>query len=160
MPIIALSTSNPLIDGRQSDRALDIRFGIERRFDEMGHATLPELCLRDGRRADLVAICPKGRITIVEIKSSVADLQADTKWRDYLDHCDQFYFATLADVPAHIFPKDKGFLVADRYGCEVVREADAEPVSAARRKDVHLRFARQAAQRLRRAEHHGLETRP
>lgn len=157
MPIIAPGIANPLVDGRQSDRALMIRCGIERYFEELGQVTLAELSLRDGRRADVVAICPRGRITIVEIKSSVADFQADTKWPDYLDHCDQFYFATLADVPPQIFPANAGFIVADRFGCEIVRDAEPAPVAAARRKDVHLRFARQAAQRLRRAELFGVD---
>lgn len=160
MPIIAPGLTNPLVDGRQSERALVIRGGVERYFEELGQITLPEVSLRNGRRADIVALCPKGRITIVEIKSSVTDYQIDTKWPDYLEHCDHFYFATLADVPAEIFPQDRGFIVADRFGCEVVRTAETFPLAAARRKDVHLRFARQAAQRLRRAELFGLDIQP
>ncbi|MEO1398005.1 MAG: MmcB family DNA repair protein [Pseudomonadota bacterium] len=160
MPIIAPGLTNPLVDGRQSERALVIRGGVERYFEELGQTTLAELSLRNGRRADIVALCPKGRITIVEIKSSVADFQVDTKWPDYLEHCDQFFFATLADVPANIFPEDRGFIVADRFGCEIVRSAESSPLAPARRKDVHLRFARQAGQRLRRAELFGLDVPP
>jgi hypothetical protein len=35
----------------------------------------------------------KGEIWIVEIKSSPADYLSDSKWRDYMDFCDRFYFA-------------------------------------------------------------------
>jgi len=158
MPIISPALANPLVDGRQSDRALSVRHGVETYFADLGHASLCEVTLRNGRRADLVALCPKGLITIVEIKSSVADFQADNKWPDYLDQCDQFYFATLADVPASIFPEETGFMVADRFGCAILRDAASAPVQASRRKDLHIRFARQAAQRLRRVEQFGVET--
>ena len=52
---------NPLADGRQSDRALLVRRGVQRLFAQMGAAVLPELCLPTGRRADLVALTAKGR---------------------------------------------------------------------------------------------------
>ena len=51
MPIVSLSTENPFVDGRQSQRALTIRTGVERYFAEAGWATLPELTLPTGRRA-------------------------------------------------------------------------------------------------------------
>jgi len=53
---------------------------------------LAEMPLRNGRRADLMGIDPKGRIIIVEIKVSRADLLSDGKWPDYLDFCDRFYW--------------------------------------------------------------------
>ncbi|MEL6947578.1 MAG: MmcB family DNA repair protein [Pseudomonadota bacterium] len=152
MPILSLQNSDPRVDGRQSDRALTIRAGVARYFEEAGHAVLSELSLKGGRRADLVCLCPKGRVTIVEIKSSRADFEADHKWADYLDHCDAFYFATLADVPADIFPASHGFIIADQYFCDVVRESAPNRLSAQRRKDVLLRCARQVALRLRRLE--------
>ena len=44
-------------------------------------------------RADVIALCGAGKLTIVEIKSSVADFRADRKWPDYRDFCDRFFFA-------------------------------------------------------------------
>ncbi len=150
MPIVQLAVSNPFIDGRQSDRALEIRAGAERYFTEHGCATLPEMTLSSGRRADLVALSPKGTVTIVEIKSSVADFRVDTKWPDYRDDCDALIFATLADVPAGIFPDDTGLMICDSYGADLLRNAPHHPMKPARRRDVHLRFARAAAMRLSR----------
>ncbi len=56
MPIISAIPQNPLIDGRQSERAMLVRRGVQRLLSEMGAHVLPELSLATGRRADLVAI--------------------------------------------------------------------------------------------------------
>ena len=107
----------------------------------------------NGRRADLVAIDSKGHLTIVEIKVSRADLVGDCKWRDYLEHCDRFFWAVphslcgLLDA-AHFLPDEAGLLVADRYDAAVHREAVLRPLSPARRKAEWLNFARRAARRL------------
>ena len=158
MPLVTLATANPFVDGRQSERALTIRGGVERFLHAQGWATLPELTLPGGRRADLVALTPKGEVTIVEVKSSLADLRADAKWPDYRDHCDALVFATLADVPLDAFPRDAGLMLADAYGAETVRQAPHHPLSAHRRKRMHLLFGRAAALRLRRCcDHAGVD---
>ncbi|MGB7432182.1 MAG: MmcB family DNA repair protein [Ahrensia sp.] len=152
MPIISAYESNPLDDGRQSDRALAVRRGVQRLLDDLGLAHVPEVTLANGRRADIVALGKDGAIWIIEVKSSVADLRADNKWPDYRDFCDRLYFATLPDVPAEIFPQDAGFIVADSLGAAMIRDASTHKLSAARRKAMTLRFARQAAMRLHHAE--------
>lgn len=160
MPIVSVSTTNPFIDGRQSERAMTIRNGVERHFTESGWVALPELTLKDGRRADLFLVSPKGEMVIIEVKSSIADFQADNKWPDYRAHSDFLYFATLPDVPAEIFPEDAGLIVADNYGAEILREAPEHKLNAARRKSLMLRFARASAQRLARlCAHAGIESR-
>jgi hypothetical protein len=135
-------------DGRQSERALAIRRGVCRRLRAEGLALIPEVTLRSGRRADLVALGPDGAITIVEIKSSVEDFRADAKWRDYLFHSDHFYFATGPHVPADIFPLDAGLIVADPYGADILRESVCERMPAATRKEMLIRIARAGALRL------------
>jgi hypothetical protein len=101
------------IDGRQSARALAIRRGVCRRMRAEGLALIPEVTLRSGRRADLVALGSDGAITIIEIKSSVEDYRADGKWQDYCLHADHFFFATGPHVPPEIFPLNAGLIVAD-----------------------------------------------
>ncbi len=158
MPIVSFATSDPFVDGRQSDRALQIRTGVESRYHDMGWACLPEVTLKHGRRADLVALSPKGVIHIVEVKSSIADMRADNKWPDYRSFCDQLFFATLADVPKDIFPSDCGFLVADQFGAELLREAPIHKMAAATRRELTVRLARSAAMRLSRCcAHAGLD---
>jgi hypothetical protein len=136
------------LDGRQSERALAIRRGVCRRLRAERLAVIPEVTLNSGRRADLVALSATGLITIVEIKSSIEDFRADSKWREYAWHSDAFYFATGPHVPADIFPEDVGLMIADPYGAEVVREAPVEKLPAATRKEMLIRIARAGALRL------------
>jgi len=136
------------VDGRQSERALAIRRGVCRRLRGQGLALIPEVTLRSGRRADLVALAGDGTITIVEIKSSIEDFRADSKWQDYCLHADRFYFATGPHVPPDIFPQDAGLIVADSYGAEILRESGCAKLNAATRKEMLIRFARAGAHRL------------
>ena len=150
MPIVNLNPVNPLQDGRQSLRALEIRRGVVRQFQNMGLALISELTLANNRRADLIGIDRKGQVVIIEIKSSVEDFRVDKKWPEYQQFCDMFYFATLADVPADIFPESEGLIIADNYGCEIIREAETQKLAGATRKALTMRFARASAQRLER----------
>ena len=152
MPLISLHASDPLADGRQSDRALLVRRGVMALFFEMRWSCVPELTLASGRRADLVGLSPKGEIWIVEIKSSVEDFRADTKWPDYRDYADKVFFASHPGVDQVIFPQDAGFILADGHGAEIVRSAPEHRLAAARRKAMTLRIARFAADRAARAE--------
>ena len=113
---------------------------------------MAELALANGRRADVVALDPHGRITIVEVKVSRADLLGDTKWPTYSDFADAFAFAVPEGFPLAELPDGPGILVGDGYGAVVVRPAPSTPLSAARRKAVLLRFAATAAARLHRLE--------
>lgn len=152
MPFVAPILANPLIDGRQSERAMLVRRGVQRMLSEMRAHVLPELCLASGRRADLAALTRTGDIWIIEIKSSIEDFRVDRKWPEYRLHCDRFFFATHPDVPASIFPEEAGFILSDGYGAELMREAPEHRLSAATRKAVMLRIARAGASRLLAAE--------
>ena len=139
------------VDRRQSETALLIARGTRRYLRALGFATLAEMSLRSGRRADLVALGTDGTLLIVEIKSSVADFRADSKWRDYRAYCDKLHFAVTADMPQEIMPDDAGLLVADSYGAGLVRDAPEHRLAPARRRLMTLQFAQLAANRL-----HGL----
>jgi hypothetical protein len=154
MPIVAFDSSDPMTDGRQSARALEVRRGVLRLLAETSVIAIAEMPLASGRRADIVGLDPRGRFIIVEVKSSLEDLRADRKWPDYYGHCDRFYFATLADVPCEAFPSEEGLIIADRYGAEILREAREAPMAGATRRSMLLRFARLAAMRLDRVIAH------
>jgi hypothetical protein len=125
---------------------------MQRLLIDMKHASLPELGLSNGRRADIVSISDKGEIWIVEIKSSIEDFRVDRKWPDYRAYCDRLFFATLPDVPAAIFPEECGLFVSDSYGAELLRDAPEHRLSPASRKALTLNFSRIAAARLMQAE--------
>jgi len=150
MPILTYKSSNPLVDGRQSDNALMIQRGVMRHFQLNNVVMVPELTLANGMRADLTGIDEKGRIIVIEIKSSVEDFKVDQKWHIYQEYCDWFYFASHAGVGEGIFPQNEGFILADEYGAEIIREAEEQKLGAARRKSMTLCFARAAATRLER----------
>ena len=132
-------------DGRQSAIALNVQRGVRRLFAQLGHATIPEFTLASGRRADVIALAPDGVLTIIEIKSCVADFRADRKWPDYQDFCDRFYFAVPDTVPLEILPEDRGLIIADGFGAAIIRDSVRHPLPGARRKAVTLRFAQSAA---------------
>jgi hypothetical protein len=152
MPIVNLHRADPLVDGRQSGRAMLVRRGVQRLMEEMRVALLPEMPLDSGRRADLVGLTERGDVVIVEIKSSVEDFRADRKWPSYRLHCDRLYFATHPGVPPDIFPEECGLILSDGYGAEILREAPEHRLGGATRKVMTLGFARHAASRLQAAE--------
>jgi hypothetical protein len=115
--------------------------------------TVTEVSLGNGRRADLMGLCPKGFVTIVEVKTSRADLLGDAKWTEYLDYCDRFFWAVPATLSAllerpEMLPERAGLIIADRYDAAIVREAASVPLASSRRRAETLRFARRAARRL------------
>lgn len=134
--------------------AAEVARGVTRMLLRHDLTAMGEVPLDGGRRADLMAIDARGRIVIVEIKVSRADLLGDGKWQDYLDHCDRFFWAVPAgfdarplDGPAFL-PERTGVIVADRYDAAIVREAHGTPLAAHVRKRCTLAFARRAARRL------------
>ena len=137
-----------MADDHLNPCASDICRGVLRLFADLNFTGVTEMTLANGRRADIAAIGPKGEITIVEVKSSVADFRSDGKWPDYRPFCDRFYFAVSHGFPRELIPEETGLIVADGFGGAVLRDPEASPLAAARRKAVTLRFARLAASRL------------
>src|ERR1700751_2503266 len=76
--------------------------GAGRLLVALGYAPLAEVSLPNGRRADLMALGPRGEIAIAEIKSSLEDYRADRKWSEYQPFCDVFYFAVAPHFPRQI----------------------------------------------------------
>src|SRR6478609_10048051 len=134
MPVSTSLAIAPPVDGRQSDTALAVARGTRRLLASLGFASVTELPLASGRRADIVALGPDGAVWIVEIKSSVEDFRADRKWAHYRAHCDRLYFAIPDHVPAEIMPPDAGLILADAYGAAVLRDPSEHRLAGAARK--------------------------
>jgi hypothetical protein len=113
-----------------------------------GFACVPELSLANGRRADVLALGRKGEVWIIEIKSSPADYLSDSKWRDYMEFCDRFFFAIPAGMDPSLIDEGAGLIIADAWGADIVRDAAEARLAGARRKAVTLLVARTAAMRL------------
>lgn len=134
--------------------AADVLRGTCRLLVRAGVAPLAEVPLGNGRRADIMGIDAQGRLTIVEIKVSLADLRGDRKWPEYLDYCDRFFWAVPAGFALGLFdtadfaPDRTGLIIADRFDAETLRDAPWTALNAARRRVETLRFARRAAARV------------
>ena len=139
-----------LFDGRQSETAMRIMRGVSRMLSSQNFASLPEVTLPNHRRADLLAVGPRGEIWIIEIKSSLTDFQTDTKWPEYLEFCDCFFFAVEPGFPIDRLPEDCGLVLADAYGGEITRPAPVVKLPPARRAVLTRRVARVGANRLTR----------
>jgi hypothetical protein len=121
--------------------------GAGRLMAALGYAPLAEVTLPNGRRADIMALGPRGEIAIAEVKSGILDFRTDQKWGDYLPYCDHFYFAVAPEFPREILPEDPGLIVADAFGGAVLREPPVTPLAGARRKALTIAFGRLAAMR-------------
>ena len=127
--------------------------GVARMFLRHDVMILPEVSLRNRRRADLMGIDAKGQIVIVEIKVARSDLLGDTKWTEYLDFCDRFYWALPIGFDASpvdgaaFLPERTGLIIADAYDAEMVRPAATNALAPARRKTETMRLARRAMHR-------------
>lgn len=132
------------------ETTLSVTRGAARLMLDMGYAPLLEVCLPNGRRADVMAIGPKGDIVICEVKSGVDDYRVDRKWHEYAPFCDAFYFAVAPEFPLEVLPDEPGLIVADGFGGAVVRDGPVAPLAPARRKALTLAFARLGAMRTMR----------
>ena len=127
--------------------------GVQRLFARNDIWCLTEMPLRGGRRADVMGIDAKGRIVIVEIKVARADLLGDSKWTDYLEFCDRFYWGLApqldrACMQTEAFrPEVCGLIVADGYDAEILRPAASMPLATARRRVEVERLARASMRR-------------
>ncbi|TNE67097.1 MAG: DNA repair protein MmcB-related protein [Alphaproteobacteria bacterium] len=128
--------------------------GAMRLLMDLGFAPLTEIPFTNGRRADIVGVGKAGELVVVEVKSCLADFRSDSKWPEYLDYGDRFYFAVDADFPRAVLEEETslpgctGIIIADQYGGDIVREAAPRSVNAARRRKLTLSIARLGAYRL------------
>jgi hypothetical protein len=130
------------------ERSLSIRRSAARFCGQLAWAALHEVPLPNGRRADLLALCPDGCFVCIEVKSGVRDFLTDAKWSAYREFCDALYFAVDAEFPRGLLPADVGLIVADHGGAEMLRPAPTHPLAPARRRALLHRFAMLAAGRL------------
>ncbi|MFI4975633.1 MAG: DNA repair putative endonuclease MmcB [Caulobacterales bacterium] len=138
MEVVVFSLSRP-------ETTSAVTRGAARLFLDLGYAPLAEVTLPNGRRADIMALGPRGEIAIVEVKSSLEDFRTDRKWGEYAPYCDAFYFAVAPEFPREILPEEPGLIVADGFGGAVLREPPVIVLAGARRKALTVAFGRLAA---------------
>ena len=139
---------DPTEGGHEQDLARLLARGVCRALSERGLATLTEFTLISGRRVDVIGLDRAGQVTIVEVKSSLADFRSDRKWQEYVDFCDAFFFAVPVGFPREVLPDDCGLMAADPYGAVVLRDSPDFKLNGTRRRAQNLRFGLVAAERL------------
>ncbi|MGI4798989.1 MAG: MmcB family DNA repair protein [Janthinobacterium lividum] len=130
------------------ERAAGIRRATALLCVRLGWSPVHEMPLPNHRRADILALRADGGFACIEVKSGLRDFQTDSKWPEYRDYADTLYFAVDDDFPCDCLPIDTGLIIACGREAEVVREAPAHPLPAARRRALLHRFAALAARRL------------
>ncbi len=143
--VLGVSLSAPLSSRPETTGA--VTRGAIRLLAALGYAPVLEAPLPNGRRADVMALGPKGDILIVEVKSSLEDYRTDRKWAEYAPFCDAFYFAVPPEFPRALLPEGPGLIVADGFGGAILKDAPSVILAAARRKALTLSLARLAAMR-------------
>lgn len=131
----------------RSDITSAVTRGAARLFVAMGYSPVLEVGLPNGRRADIMALGPRGQIAVAEVKSGLLDFRTDQKWHEYRPFCDTFFFAVAPEFPRGALPEEPGLIVADAFGGAVLREAPTVALASARRKALTIAFARLAAGR-------------
>jgi len=130
------------------ERSLAIRRAAARLCGRLGWAPVHEMPLPNGRRADIFALRPDGGFACIEVKSGPRDFLTDAKWPEYRDYSDALYFAVDDAFPLDLLPAEVGLIVASEGVAEMIRDAPAHPLAAARRRSLLQRFAWLAALRL------------
>lgn len=130
--------------------------GVSRHLLSYDFVTIEEFVPERGLRVDVMALGPKGELWVIECKSSRADFQTDQKWQGYLDWCDRYFWAVDESFPTDLLPTDTGLIIADGYDGEIIRMPPEDKLTAARRKKLTRKFARDAARRLHRLRDPGV----
>ena len=122
----------------------------EKLFLDAGEAVSKEFTLKNSRRANLIALSPKQKLSIIEVKSSRRDFTSDHKWPEYIGFADYFYFAVAEDFPQEILPDERmcGIILSDGFDALIARPAPLCPLVNVRRAHLIRQLAVTAMRRL------------
>jgi hypothetical protein len=112
------------------------------------------LCKHGRLRADVVAVNMRSEISIVEIKSSVADYRSDKKMLGYLKFCDKFYLGLAQEVYdkiCHLVPQGVGIFIIDGSTTWIKKRATSHSVDPETRLNLVTRMAFRSADATRNA---------
>jgi hypothetical protein len=119
-------------------------------FWMQGKRFLKEFTLKNSRRDDLIALSPKQKLSIIEVKFSRRDFTGDHKWPEYIGFADYFYFAVAEDFPQDILPDERmcGIILSDGFDALITRPAPLRPLANGRRAHLIRQLAVTAMRRL------------
>lgn len=112
---------------------------------DRGYVAVTELEV-EGHRFDVIGYNERGRICIIEAKASQEDFRRDTKWREYLTYCDEYYFA-VPILFAGVEVTGAGVMKRRNQGLEVIQECELKLEAKDREKTIFT-IARALAKRF------------
>ena len=121
---------------------------IARSYYSQGDGVLREFRLKIKRRVDLITMTNKGWITIIEIKSSPEDFRSDSKWGEYIDWADQFYFGVAHNFPIDILPKEHGIITTDGFDVYQAQPSPVQKLNGSRRNNLIRKMAKASMRRI------------
>lgn len=104
----------------QEFRAKTLTAAAVRWLRKQNLATSAEIgiCKWGKLRADALGLAMRGDLTMIEVKSSVADFRSDRKWHKYLAYTNKMYFCVSPKTYLKIkdeIPKGIGIMVVHEY---------------------------------------------
>lgn len=147
-PKVQLAASYP----SEADRLKD---AVGQYYTSKRHAVHLEvgLCKRGRLRADVLTVTMGSQITLLEVKSSVADFKSDKKYTKYLQFCDKMYFVVSTEVYEKIkdlIPSSIGVIAVYPSGLpRVKRRAVTQELTVEQRLAIITRLAYKSADRSR-----------
>ena len=87
-----------------------------------GYKVLSEFALPNKKRVDIIGINLKKKIIIVEVKSNKNGIKIDKKWKNYLNFCNYFYFASNDKLKDLNFTKNVGFIQNNSNDIKIIKK--------------------------------------
>ncbi len=121
-----------------------------------GYITSNEIVLDNNKRVDIAGFNKYNNMIIIEAKASMQDFLQDTKWKEYLNYCNQFYFI----FGSWSFNKNKilerldgsgvGILLfeKDSNSLKIIKKADTNPIENYVKDKLSFSIVRRANQKL------------
>lgn len=132
-------------DGGRAERTEWLARGASRLLMAMHARILAEFVLPNGRRVDLMALLPDGRLWAVEARNTIGDLPSDQHRLDCHLWCDCLWYAIPPDFPLALVPGDVGVMVAGLFETHLLRPAPEHSLLPVRRTALAMRFGAEYA---------------
>ena len=115
-----------------------------------GYKVLSEFALPNKKRVDIIGINLKREIIIVEVKSNINGIKLDRKWKNYLDYCNYFYFASNGKLKDINSSKNSGLIQKNSNGIEIIKKPKYKKLSKNKKNALIFKIALAASSKFHR----------
>ena len=115
-----------------------------------GYKVLSEFALPNKKRVDIIAINSKKKIIIVEVKSNKKDFKLDKKWKNYLNYCNYFFFASNEKFINFKFKSEVGLIEKKGNCIKITKKPKYNLISDRKKNSLIFKMALSAASKFHR----------